>query len=100
MHRHVCSMADGTYSLGQVVEVMKPRIVAGEGGHIFWPRCKDKQRTIGTSLEAATLRFPISANRGDLQMDQSELLFQSDIFDTFLTFRDTRSDQHISAVGC
>lgn len=52
------------------------------------------------ALVTTALGFPISAYRVCLYVNHSQFLLQGHILYPFLTFRDARRDQHISAIGC
>lgn len=65
---------------------MKTIIVTGEGRQILGPWREDKQRTVGTGFETATLRFPVSPNGVSLYMNQSQSLFQCLFLDPLLAF--------------
>ena len=69
-------MGNGTYALGQVVEVMETVIIAGEGRHVLGPRGEDEQGACSTGFEAFQLWLPVSADGDRLHLYEPKPLFQ------------------------
>ena len=79
---------------------METVIIAFEGRHVLWPRRENEQRTGGTSIETATLGFPILADRLRLYVYQAQPLMQGDVLYALFTFGDAWGDQYVATLGC